>query len=404
MATFFAMPKLGMNMVEGTIVEWLVKQGDRVEAGQVVLTIETDKATQEVEAPASGVLARVLRREGETLPCNTIMAVIVEPGEAVPADIPDKIAEAVAPKSDVEVKVDKAERGASQVQEETSGRAERINISPSARKLAEELGIDITNIKSRGGRIKREDVLAAYEASQAEEGRVERGSVKPMTTTRRKIAEHMGRSARSVARVGLTLEADASSLAAWRERLEAEGTRVSYNVLLAKLVATALREFPYMNARLDGEDAILEVDEINIGVAVDAERGLLVPVLRQVDKKEVVALQEEYAALTERATLGKSTLADLEGGTFTITNLGSLEIEQFLPIINFPECAILGVGAIVKKPVVVDEQIQIRPMMALTLAFDHRLVDGAPAAKFLQRVKHLVQRGAFQNGGEPASE
>jgi pyruvate dehydrogenase E2 component (dihydrolipoamide acetyltransferase) len=391
MATFLAMPKLGMNMVEGTIVEWLVKEGEQVEAGQVVLAIETDKATQEVEAPASGVLARILKHEGETLPCNAVMAVIVEPGEAVPGEIPDMIAEGVAPTADVEVKVDATEAAVPGAQKEKSAQPRRINISPSAKKLAEELGVDITKIVPRGRRIKREDVLAAHEAAQAEGGPGMQGSKKPMTKMRRLIAEHMNRSARSVARVGLTLEADVAALIDWRGRLEAEGTKVSYNVLLAKLVSVALREFPYMNAQLVDDQAILEIDDINIGIAVDAERGLLVPVLGQVDKKEVSALQDEYAALTERASSGKSTVADLEGGTFTITNLGNLEIEQFMPVINVPECAILGVGAIVKKAVVVNDQIEIRPVMSLTLAFDHRLVDGAPAAKFLQRVKHLIE-------------
>jgi pyruvate dehydrogenase E2 component (dihydrolipoamide acetyltransferase) len=386
------MPKLGMNMVEGTIVDWLVKEGDSVEANQVVLTIETDKATQEVESPASGVLGRILKQEGETVPCNVVMAVIVEPGEEVPKQVPDVIAEGVAPKANVEVKVDKdeAEAATAQAPEARAEGRGRVNISPSARKLAEELGVDITTIVPRGRRIKREDVLAAHEARQAKAGPAAKGSRKPMTTTRRTISEHMNQSARTVARVGLTLEADATAMIDWRKRLEAVGTKASYNVLLAKLVAAALREFPYMNARLE-KNVILELDEVNIGIAVDAERGLLVPVLRQVDKKEVPLLQEEFAALTERALQGKSRLDDLEGGTFTITNLGSLEIEQFMPIINVPECAILGVGAMVKKPVVVDDQIEIRPMMALTLAFDHRLVDGAPAAKFLQRLKHLIQ-------------
>jgi pyruvate dehydrogenase E2 component (dihydrolipoamide acetyltransferase) len=391
MATFFAMPKLGMNMVEGTIVEWLVKEGEQVEAGQVALAIETDKATQEVEAPAGGVLARILKREGETLPCNAVMAVIVEPGEEVPGDIPDMIAEGVAPKADVEVKVAAAEAAVAGAQKEGSEQPRRVNISPAAKKLAEELGIDITKIVPRGRRIKREDVLAAHEAVQPEAGPSSKGHKKPMTRMRRLIARHMDHSARSVARVALSLEADVTALIDWRERLEAEGIKVSYNVLLAKLVAVALREFPYMNAQLVDDEAFLEVDDINIGIAVDTERGLLVPVLRDADRKEVNLLQEEYAVLTERASSGKSTIADLEGGTFTVTNLGSLEIEQFMPIINIPECAILGVGAIVKKPVVVDDQIQIRPVMSLTLAFDHRLVDGAPAARFLQRVKHLAQ-------------
>jgi len=390
MATFFAMPKLGMNMVEGTITEWLVKEGERVEAGQVGLAIETDKATQEVESPASGILARILKHEGQTLPCNIVIGVIVEPGEDVPPDIPEMIAEGVAPKADVEVRVDQTELTIAEAQKEESEQPGRINISPSARKLAEELNLDITKIAPRGRRIKREDVLVAYEMIQAAAEPALKGSRRPMTPVRRKIAEHMHQSARSVARVALTLEADAGAIIGWREGSESQGARVSYNVLLAKLVATALRELPYMNAQLDG-DAILELGEVNIGIAGDTDRGLLVPVLRQVDQKSVTALQEEYAALTERALEGKSTLDDLEGGTFTITNLGSLEIERFLPVINYPECAILGVGAIVKKPVVVNDDIQIRPVMALTLALDHRLVDGAPAARFLQRLKHLIE-------------
>jgi pyruvate dehydrogenase E2 component (dihydrolipoamide acetyltransferase) len=390
MATFFAMPKLGMNMVEGTIAEWLVQEGEKIKAGQVVLTIETDKATQEVESPASGILAHILTHEGETIPCNTVMAVIVEPGEEVPQNIPKMIAEDVVPKAEVEVKVEKTEVAAPQVQTERGSRPRRIKISPSARSLAKELGVDVNQIVPRGSRIKREDVLAAYEAMKGKGEPEVRGTKKPMARISSKIAEDMDQSARSVARVGLTLEADVTALIDWRRRLETDGAKVSYNVLLAKLVGTALREFPYMNAQLD-DDAILEIDDVNVGIAVDAERGLLVPVLRAADKKEVSVLQEEYAALTERALQGKSTFDDLEGGTFTITNLGSLEIEQFMPIINVPECAIMGVGAIVKKPVVVGDQIEVRPMMALTLAFDHRLVDGAQAARFLQRVKHLVQ-------------
>jgi pyruvate dehydrogenase E2 component (dihydrolipoamide acetyltransferase) len=294
MATYFAMPKLGMNMVEGTIVEWLVTEGEMVEAGQVILAIETDKATQEVESPAGGVLARILKHEGETIPCNVVMAVIVAPGEDVPEDIPDTIAEGVAPKADVEVKVDAAGPTVSGEPKEKNEQPQRVNISPSAKKLADELGVDITKIASRSRRIKREDVLAAYEAIQAEGGPAIKGTKKPMTRMRRKIAEHMNQSARSVARVGLTLEADVAALIDWRERLEAEGAKVSFNVLLAKLVAAALREYPYMNVQLVDDEMILEIDDINIGIAVDAEHGLLVPVLGKVDKKEVTALQEEY--------------------------------------------------------------------------------------------------------------
>jgi pyruvate dehydrogenase E2 component (dihydrolipoamide acetyltransferase) len=392
MATLFAMPKLGMNMVEGTIVSWLVREGQRVDAGRPIVAVETDKATQEVEAPAGGVIARILKAEGEVVPCNGVMAVIVAPGEQVPTDIPAMIAEGVTsgPEPDRSGSRESGVRS-----RETGVRSEtgRISISPAARTLAQELGVDITKIVPRSTRIHREDVEAAYQAMQTRLAlRAKEPVRKPLTTIRRKIAEHMSQSARSVARVGLSLEADATALTSWRRRLEDDGARTSYNVLLAKLVSVALREFPSMNARLEG-DAILEMPDVNIGIAVDTERGLLVPVLRQVDVKEVSVLQQEYAALTGRALSGKSTLQDLEGGTFTITNLGSLEIETFLPVINYPECAVLGVGAIVKRAVVIGDGIAIRPMLTLTLAFDHRLVDGAPAARFLQRVKHLVEEG-----------
>ncbi len=398
MAVFIAMPKLGINMIEGTIVSWLVAEGEEIQAGQVIMEIETDKATQEVEAPADGTLARVLKHEGETVPCNMVMAVVVEPGEDVPADIPEMVAEGVAPRAEVEVKIDKTDIAVSRAQGKTGDQPRRVSISPSARALAKELGVDITKIVPRGSRIKRADVEAAREAMKAEGGPAAEASKKPMTTVQRRIAEHMSRSARSVARVGLTLEADVTALIAWRKWLETRVTKVSYNVLLAKLVATVLGEFPYMNVQLADDDAILEMADINVGIAVDAKHGLLVPVLHEADSREVTELQEEYAALTERALQGKSTLQDLEGGTFTITNLGSLEIEQFMPIINVPECAILGIGAIVKKPVVIGDLIEIRPMMTLTLAFDHRLVDGAAAARFLQRLKHLVENPQYRGG------
>jgi pyruvate dehydrogenase E2 component (dihydrolipoamide acetyltransferase) len=189
--------------------------------------------------------------------------------------------------------------------------------------------------------------------------------------------------------VGLTLEADATELVAWRQRLNREGHNVSYDELLAMLAARALQEFPYMNSQLvDG--GVRDMPDINVGMAVDTERGLLVPVIRQANKKGVLEIHRTFSELLERARNGRSTVEDLSDGTFTISNLGMFEIEEFLPIVNFPECAILGVGAIVEKTVVVDGAVGIRPRVALTLSFDHRLVDGAPAARFLQRIKHLI--------------
>jgi pyruvate dehydrogenase E2 component (dihydrolipoamide acetyltransferase) len=377
-------------MVEGVIIRWLFPEGTAVKAGQAILEIETDKATQEVEAPAGGFLASILKQEGEIVPCNVVLAVILQPGEAMPANVPDVIAEGVAPKAEVEVKVLTGAGAAASSQSAAGGSPAHIPISPAARTLARELGVDIAKVVPRKDKIMREDIEAAYQAMQASQSTQPRAAKQEMTSIRRRIAEHMSQSARTVARVGLSLEVDATALLVWRERLQASGIKGSYNVLLAKLASQALAEFPYMNAQLEG-NSIRLMEEINIGVAVDSDRGLLVPVLHQANTKDVGALQREFDEIAGRALKGKNKLEELEGGTFTITNLGSLEIETFLPIINVPECAILGIGAIIKKPVVVDDQVVIRPRMVLTLAFDHRLVDGAPAGRFLQRLKQLVE-------------
>ena len=389
MATFLAMPKLGLNMVDGVIVRWLIPQGTAIKAGQAVLEIETDKATQEVEAPADGILAAILKQEGQIVPCNVILAVILQPGETMPAQVPDVIAEGVAPKAEIEVKV-QTEAVAALSNNASGDIPVRIPISPAARALANELGVDITKVVPRGNKIAREDIEATYQQMQASRSTQPKNAKQEMSSMRRKISGHMSQSARSVARVGLSLEVDATALLEWRERLKSSGVRASYNVLLARLVAQALAEFPYMNAQLEG-DSIISMGEINIGIAVDSERGLLVPVLHAVNTKDVAVLQREFDEISGRALQGKNKLEELQGGTFTITNLGSLEIETFLPIINVPECAILGIGAIIKKPAVIDDQVVIRPRMILTLAFDHRLVDGAPAGRFLQRIKHLIE-------------
>jgi pyruvate dehydrogenase E2 component (dihydrolipoamide acetyltransferase) len=393
MATFFAMPKLGLNMTHGVIVDWLVAEGDRIEEGTPVLEVETDKATQEVEAPASGILAKIIKVAGDEVPCNHVIAVITAEGEAVPDEIPVEIAEGVAPKS--ELAGGAAAEAAEPAPAPEPEPERRISISPSARKLAEELGVDITQIKA-SGRIKRADVEAAHAAMQEGGAAAENApgpgiTVRAMSTLRRKTAEYMDRSARTVARVGLTLEVDAAALAAARQDTVVDGKKVSYNVLLARKAAEALTAFPYMNAQIR-EDEIWEFEAVNIGIAMDTDRGLLVPVLQDAAGKDLETLQREFNALTERALAGHSTLDDLQGGTFTITNLGGLEIESFLPVVNLPECAILGVGAIIEKPVVVDGEVTIRPRMKLTLAFDHRLVDGAPAARFLQRLKTLIEQ------------
>ncbi|MCJ7518936.1 MAG: 2-oxo acid dehydrogenase subunit E2 [Anaerolineaceae bacterium] len=391
MATFFAMPKLGLNMTEGHIVGWLVKEGAQVKAGQPIIEIETDKATNEVEAPASGIIGKILHKEGDDVPCNGVLAVILAEGEGLPAAIPAMIGEEVAPKAEVVVKKEEQQTQALTGQAQSSFGG-RISISPSARKLAEELGVDLLKVVPSGNQVKREDVERAYQEMKGKPvpSPVLDAVKKPFTGIRKLTGEHLAQSVHTTARVALNLEVNVEKLIALRKTLEATLGKVSYNVLIAEMVGKALKEFPYMNSRLSG-DEIWEMKNVNVGIAMNTKRGLLVPVLKDVDKKAIETLHQEFLGLSERALAGKSTPQDLEGGTFTITNLGAQEIESFIPVINLPECAILAVGAIMPKAVVVNEAVVVCKMMALTLVFDHRIVDGAAAAKFLQRIKHLLE-------------
>jgi len=391
MATFFAMPKLGLNMVEGRIVSWLIKEGAQVKSGQPILEIETDKATNEVEAPTSGMIGKILHKEGENVPCNGVLAVILSEGEALPASIPAMIGEEVAPTTEVTVKrVDMPSQTTGGQQQPSSGG--RISISPSAKKLADELGVDISKVIPSGSQVRREDVELVYQEmkSKTQSAPSTEAVKKPFTGIRKLTGERMALSVHTTARVALNLEVNAEKLTARRRTLEATLGKVSYNILITEAAAKALKEFPYMNSRLSG-DEIWEMKSVNIGIAVDTERGLLVPVVKDAADKPIEILHKEFSTLAERALAGRSTPQDLEGGTFTITNLGAQEIESFVPVINLPECAILAVGAIMPKAVAIGEEVAIRKMMALTLVFDHRIVDGAAAAKFMQRIKHLLE-------------
>jgi pyruvate dehydrogenase E2 component (dihydrolipoamide acetyltransferase) len=318
------------------------------------------------------------------------------------------------------VEQDVLDHAAAQV-EVTQPRAKQPQVAPlpkatpMARKIAGALGIDLAAVPAagEGGRITRAAVEAvatradveatwlpavaapAPPAAAAPAVAPVAGPV-PMSGMRRIIAERMSASDTATARVTLVTEADATDLVQAREQIKAAvgetwGFAPGYNDLLGLIVARALREFPYMNARLTADGAIEQLPYVNLGLAVDTDRGLLVPVVRNADQKGLQAFGAEFRALVERARSGKSLPDDLSGGTFTITNLGMYDIDAFTPIINLPEAAILGVGRILPKPVVHQGQIVARQMWTLSLTFDHRLVDGAPAARFLQRVKQLVE-------------
>jgi pyruvate dehydrogenase E2 component (dihydrolipoamide acetyltransferase) len=470
------LPRLGWNMETGRLGEWLKKDGERVEAGELLFTVEGDKATQEIEALDNGIL-RIPPESpppGKEVPVGTLLGYLLAPGEeladsgwqmadgrlevatgepSIPAvnDQPSTISyhssavghrpSAISPRARRvarELKVEWTDL-------EGSGRTGRIverdvrraaadlagsKVSPLARRLAAELGVDPDALAARmpGKRIERADIEAEAGRLRAvgqepEAARIPAPvaaaaplatpalspAVLPISPVRRTIADRMAASAHTVAAVTLTTEADATELVRLRQQLKEDGVEAgltaappSYNDLFAKLIAQALMEHPMVNARFEGNTAagpaastIVQSGTANIGVAVDTDRGLLVPVLRDVQTKSVRQIARESSALIEMARSGRISPDDLHGGTFTITNLGMYEIDAFTPIINLPECAILGIGRIVPKQVVVDveaERLAIRRMVFLSLTFDHRLVDGAPAARFLQRVKLYVER------------
>lgn len=395
MASEVVMPRLGWSMEEGTLIEWRKQDGDAVRAGEVICIIESDKAENEVESFDAGVL-RIPPDSpppGTKMPVGTLLAYIVRPGEPAPFGAPSGTATRESPAPSSRPAPERAPATAKAAPALPARREGTPAISPRARRVAAELGVTWQTLQGSGrtGRIVERDVRAVA-------GR-ERPHPARSSPVRRLIADRMARSAHTAAAVTLTTEADATELVRLRQRLAAEaagtgGPPPAYTDLVAKLSAVALREHPALNASWAGEE-IVQHETVHVGIAVDTERGLIVPVLRDVAGKPLGELAAESAGLTEATRAGTVLPHDLRGATFTITNLGMYDIDAFTPLINLPECAILGLGRIVSRPVVVDEEsgaIAVRGMLTLSLTFDHRVVDGAPAARFLQRVKQLVER------------
>jgi pyruvate dehydrogenase E2 component (dihydrolipoamide acetyltransferase) len=417
------MPKLGLTMTQGTITEWLKAPGDAVRAEEALCAYETEKVTLELVAPEAGVLVEIFAAAGETVPAGAPVCEFRPGAEATPAPQVTRAATAfmATPKARVlarEMSIDlqtlsgSGPEGRVQASDVHAARPapvaspQSVKATPLARRIANEAGIDLAVVRGSGaeGTITREDVEQAIRARQLERPAPGAGSlprelpvgeqVIPHSALRRTIAERMSQSAFSAPHVTLMTEADATNLVSARAQLNQElppPGKISYNALIAALVAKALREHPNLNARWEA-DGIHLLPDINIALAVDTERGLMTPVLRNVDRLSLASAQRGYADLIARALQGKSLPDDFADGTFTITNLGGLEIDGFTPVINPPQAAILGVGRIVEKPVARDGAVVIRSVVTLSLSFDHRIVDGAPAGKFLQRVKQLVER------------
>lgn len=390
MAVEVLVPRLGWTMEEGTFGGWLRKDGDEVQEGDPLFVLESDKATQEVESIEGGVL-RILGsapESGAIVPVGALLGYIVQPGESVPVEKEPAGAEK-SPQAGAAGSPSPSRAAAPRVARDPRSAAAAPTISPRARRVANELGVDWSGLQGSGrtGRIVERDIRMVAGSTPDLPGKAV-----PATQLRRIIAQRMSRSAHSTAPVTLTTEVDATELVALRERLKAQSPAraPTYTDLLIKLTQVALERHPTLNAYWNN-DQLWVLDDIHIGLAVDTEEGLLVPVVRDVQKLDLDAVAEESRALAEKARSRQLSPDELQGGTFTITNLGAYGIDAFTPIINTPECAILGVGRIVRKPAVHEDRIVPRDQMALSLTFDHRAVDGGPAARFLGTVRELIE-------------
>lgn len=428
MATIVKMPKLGTTMTEGTIVKWLKKEGEPVEKGEIYVEIQTDKVNIEDEAERSGILRKIIAKEGETVKVGEPIAIIADAHEELP-DL--EIADDKSPE-----KQEESSQVIMQQEDRTEDEKEtipgKIKASPAAKRVARENQIDLSKVTPSGpnGRIVEKDVLAYIQENKVratpvakkiamekqidlkslQKSPVERitkadleeqmmmqeeESTIPVIGMRKIIAESMTYSKKVAPHIYLSLEVDMSKVIDIREKLitlvqDKYDVKLSYNHILIKAVATALRLNPLVNSSFIEEKIILK-QNINIGLAVALEDGLIVPVIKDADKKGLGIIAKETAELILKAKNKKLLPDEYQGGTFTITNLGMFDIENFCAIINQPETAILAVGKIMKKPVVVDDEITIRPMMNLTLSCDHRAIDGAVGAKFLQNLKEILE-------------
>lgn len=436
------MPKLGQTMEKATVEKWRKKEGDSVTKGDILLEITTDKATLEVESYCQGTLLKIFAGEGTEVPVNHVIAVVGNPGEAIPADIavppPPPPAEA-APKGEAPIASPRRESPApaqpafapsaaamsapmpapsrprrlfasprarkraleegiplaciagsgpegrivEKDVEQYLGRIAKVRISPTARKIASQRGVDILKVRGTGprSRIMKADVARAVPAG---------GRREELTAMRRIIADRLSHSFRDIPHFYLMMDMDMTQVIPFRNGLNQSGkVRISYNDILMKACAFAFSDVQEMNSAWLG-DAIVTRGDVNIGLAVSLDKGLIVPVVKSIQIKTLEQIAVESADLVKRARSKQLTPDDYEGGCLTISNLGMFDVDAFVPIINPGESAILGVGRIAERVVVTDGKIEVRPMMTVTLSGDHRTIDGAQAAAFLKRIKDVL--------------
>jgi pyruvate dehydrogenase E2 component (dihydrolipoamide acetyltransferase) len=437
MATEVLLPQWGMNMEDGLLVRWLVKEGDAVEAGQPLVQVETAKINSELEAPISGVVAHVMHPEGTTVDVGTIVAVIAKPGEVVPRPTDTRprrspsparrpaleaapsggrgaavqvtpVARRLARQSHIDLEQVRGSGPNGRITEDDVRRAieerdrprPRVQVVPRARLLAKQHGIDLDQVQGSGpnGRILAEDVEKAV-LRQAQDERVVQnaapaGQATRLQGLRRTIADRMMRSVQSMAQVTLTTEADVTEMVRLRESLVSQWRQHRIRPLdldiIVKATAATLKEHPRLNATLVNDEVRL-LDEINIGVAMAVPDGLLVPIIKSAYEKDLLTVARELRDLADRSRKNALAVDDMMGASFTITSLANYDIDAFTPIIDPPHVAILGVGRVIEKPAVYQGQIAIRSMMFLSLTFDHRALDGVPAGEFLRAVKSKLE-------------
>lgn len=457
MATKVIMPKQGLQMTEGTIVDWKVKEGERVEAEQPILEIETDKLTIDVNAPASGVLLKIIHTEGDVVPITEMIGIIGEEGEDVsdllkeagtgtgadtaapaaaagagpqagsgktpsPAESPEAVSRtapaAPAPRAAGKVYASprakwRAEEKGIDIQALSGSGPDGLVIerdvlnapagaalgakapaTPLAQKVASIHDVDLRSVKGTGtgGKITKADVMESLNTSKVENAEIggQSGFLVPHSRMRKTIAKRMFDSLQTAAQANHRMEVDVTELVRMREKLKASERKVSYTDMLIKITSAALRDVPVLNSSWTEEGVFIKQD-INIGMAVALDEGLIVPVVRNADGLSLEAVHVRTRELIEKVQKGGLEQTEMEGGTFTITNLGMFDIDSFTAIINQPESGILAVGRIKETPVAVNGAVEIRPLMTLSLTYDHRVVDGAPAAKFLQQLKRYIE-------------
>ena len=383
------MPKFSMTQEEGRVMAWLVAEGDIIEKGDPLLEVETDKVTMEVEAPESGVLRGVAVKEGDVAPVTAVIAHIVLPGEVWRAEPVKATPVARRMAAAAGVNVGDVPAAGKVRRQDVEAYLDKVRATPVARRLARAQGVDLTAVNGSGphGRVQAKDVIGPV---------VEEKAVQPVSAMRRTIAERLTRSYQTIPHITFTVAADMTAVTDLRRRLNerGDGVKVSVTAVLVKVCAWALGRQPLVNAswRVDG---IQLHEQAHIGVAVALDDGLIVPVVQNAAHLGLAAIADQVQDLTARARNGRLQPADVQGGTFTISNLGMWGVEQFTAVINPPQSAILAVGRIVKQPVVetaVGDELVIRPMMKMTLSVDHRIIDGAVAARFLQDVVAALEQ------------